>query len=116
MGETVAQDIEKELRIVQSTGWNESTVSAHERCDRIWFRHFAGEPECIHNEGKRMQIRLRMWDHRKHGHEAVGFDMTIIACPPGDNGWCEFMIYGLTAKDIEPNIDRLLKAWRAVQK
>jgi len=116
MGVTTTHGIEDELRIIQSTGWKESTVSAHEKCDRIWFCHFAGEPECTHNEGKRIQIRLRMWDHRKHGHESIGFDLTITACPPGDNGWCEFMMYGLSAKDLELNIDRLLKAWRAVQK
>lgn len=116
MGATTTHGIEDELRIVQSTGWAESSVPAHEKCDRIWFRYFAGEPECTHNQGKRMQLRLRLWDHRKWGHEAVGFDLNITACPPGDNGWCDFTMYGLTAKDIEPNIDRLLKAWRAVQK
>jgi len=106
---------EEEMQTIERFGWQQCKPGAHERCDMIWFRWFAGEPQCTHNEGKRTQIALKLYDHRHAGHR-WGYELNLTACPPGDNGWCCFTMYGLGINDIEPNIDRLLKAWRAAQK
>lgn len=109
------ESYEADVASVNRCGWSESSVGAHERCDRNWFRWFAGEPPCVGNEGKRLQIQLRLWDWRSQGH-GYSFDMQIQAEPPGELGWMVLKVYEITdVRKIEPNIDRLLRAWRACQ-
>ncbi len=107
---------EDDVSFIERQGWSESSVGAHDKCDRNWFRWFAGEPECRGNEGKRLQMQLRLWDWRLHGQTSHSFDMRITADPAGNLGWVELKVYGITdVRLIEQNIDRLLRAWRACQ-
>lgn len=115
MEQAVIHDYEEAIKIVESLGWAESEPGAHEKCDRNWFRWFSGQPRCQGNLGKRLQIQLRLWDFRPL--HSFSFDLCITAEPPGNLGPMELKVYGINdARKIEPNIDRLLAAWKACQK
>ena len=117
LGATCPVDLfQADLAFIAGQGWCEYPVGSLENCDRSWFRWFAGEPGYQATDN-RLQIQLRLWDWRKHGNTGWSFDISFHAEPPGNLGFMFLKVSGITdVKTIEPNIDRLLRAWRAVCK
>jgi hypothetical protein len=109
------RDYDREMAEIERLGWDESRVSTMDKCDRNWFRKFLWEPKDQHNIEKPLQVQLQLWDHRQHGH-LWGYQVHLVGQPLGGIGCVEFMAYSISdVAMIEPNVERLLKAWRAVQ-
>lgn len=97
-------------------GWQKSTVSRMDKFEHVWYRKFRWEPPCQDNLDKEFFVQLQLWDHRKYPNGSLGFVAAIYGRPSGpDIGSIEFKTSCRTVEGIEPNVERLLKAWRAIQ-
>jgi len=110
-------EYENIIAAVHRFGWTESRVSRSDKFDRVWYRWLIWEPPCADNPDKKLQVQLQMWDNRKYPDGGIRFVVGIRGRPAGaDIGSVEFESYGITdVVMIEPNVIRLVKAWRAVQ-
>ncbi len=113
MADQVLEEICRRLDVL---GWNESTVSVHDKFDHVWYRHFQWEPKCQDNTDKKFFVQLQLWDNRQYPGGDISFCLAIYGRPSGpDIGSIRFNASARDIESIEPNVERLLKAWRAIQ-
>lgn len=109
-------ELDEICRRLDVIGWNKSTVSVHDKFEHVWYRHFQWEPKCQDNPDKRFFVQLQLWDNRPYPGGSIGFCVAIYGRPIGpDIGSIRFQTSARDIDSIEPNVDRLLKAWRAIQ-
>lgn len=100
---------------LDSNDWKEWPVASHDSHDRQWFRKYPGEPMCATNEPKPLQLRVKVWDHRKHGADAIGLEVELHAEPVNDGGWVVIKAHAFDGVEEIPNqVERLLVGWRAI--
>jgi hypothetical protein len=102
---------------LDTLGWRKSTVSRMDKFEHVWYRYFIWEPKCQDNKEKDLQVQLQLWDNRKYPGGAMGFVVEICGRPSGPDIGSVTFRFGCRGdvENIEPNVERLLKAWRAIQ-
>lgn len=103
-------------RRLDSIGWSKWNVSRLDKFDHVWYRKFQWEPKCQDNQDKQFFVQLQLWDNRKYSGGRISFCVAIYGRPSGpDIGHITFQSSARDIDSIEPNVDRVLKAWRAIQ-
>jgi len=58
------------IQFIVDDGWVEWKRHSHDRFDRVFYKKFPGEPECKTNQGKPIQMSVKVYDHRQYGFRA----------------------------------------------
>ena len=79
--------------------------------DIAFYQTFAGHEECRCNEGKKKQVEVYVYDHRKYSSVAgVGYEVKCTGELP-DGAWLDLKSYGLSEDNIDPKAQELLAIW-----
>jgi hypothetical protein len=79
--------------------------------DIAFYKTFAGHEECRCNEGKKKQVEVYVYDHRKYSAVAgVGYEVKCTGELP-DGTWVELKSHGLNQDDVDHKAQELLEVW-----
>jgi len=92
-----------------SNGWKQFKDFL-QQSDISFYKTFAGHEECRCNEGKKKQVEVYVYDHRKYGTTGVGYDVKCTGELP-DGTWLELKSHGLNQDHVDPKAQELLSIW-----
>jgi hypothetical protein len=93
-----------------SNGWKQFKDHLGQS-DISFYKTFAGHEECRCNEGKKKQVEVYVYDHRKYSSVAgVGYEVKCTGELP-DGTWLDLKSYGLSEDNIDPKAQELLAIW-----
>lgn len=100
----------------RDNGWKELPVKSHNRHDADFFKNFPNAPKCRTNEPEPLQLRAKIWNHRKYDAAApIGIEIELCAEPVKDDGWIVIKAYAFNSvEDVPHQCERLIKAWAAI--
>jgi len=79
--------------------------------DIAFYKTFAGHEECRCNEGKKKQVEVYVYDHRKYSAASgVGYEVKCTGELP-DGTWIELKAHGLKQDHVDPKAQELLSIW-----
>ena len=78
--------------------------------DIAFYKTFAGHEECRCNEGKKKQVEVYIYDHRKHGYPNVCYEVKCTGELP-DGTWLDLKSYGLKQDNVDEKAEELLQLW-----
>jgi len=79
--------------------------------DVAFYKTFAGHEECRCNEGKKKQVEVYVYDHRKYSASSgVGYEVKCTGELP-DGTWIELKAHGLKQDHVDPKAQELLSIW-----
>ncbi len=91
-----------------NNGWIEST-NPIVQSDKFFYKLFEGHSECYCNEGKKKQVELYVWDHRKYG-AGVSYEVRCTGQLP-DETWINLEAYSLNENEPDEKAEELLEMW-----
>jgi hypothetical protein len=77
--------------------------------DISFYKTFAGHEECRCNKGKKKQVEVYVYDHRKYG-SSVGYEVKCTGELP-DGTWLELKSYGLKQDNVDDKAEEILQVW-----
>lgn len=79
--------------------------------DIAFYKTFAGHEECRCNEGKKKQVEVYIYDHRKYSPVAgVGYEVRCTGELP-DGTWIDLKSYGLKQDNVDDKAEEILSVW-----
>ena len=79
--------------------------------DVSFYKTFAGHEECRCNLGKKKQVEVYVFDHRKYStHAGVGYEVKCMG-ELADGTWLELKAHGLNQGHVDPKAQELLSIW-----
>ena len=78
--------------------------------DISFYKTFAGHEECRCNEGKKKQVEVYVYDHRKYGYPSIGYELKCTGELP-DGTWIDLKSYGLSEDNVDHKAQELLEVW-----
>ena len=79
--------------------------------DIAFYKTFAGHEECRCNEGKKKQVEVYVYDHRKYSSVAgVGYEVKCTGELP-DGTWIELKSHSLSEDFVDRKAQELLAIW-----
>ena len=79
--------------------------------DIAFYKTFAGHEECRCNEGKKKQVEVYVYDHRKYSAAAgVGYEVKCTGELP-DGTWIELKAHGLKQDNVDEKAEEILQLW-----
>ena len=78
--------------------------------DIAFYQTFAGHEECRCNEGKKKQVEVYVYDHRKYGYPSIGYEVKCTGELP-DGTWLELKSHGLSEDFVDSKAQELLAIW-----
>ncbi len=92
-----------------SNGW-EQFKDHLGQSDISFYKTFAGHEKCRCNKGKKKQVEVYVYDHRKHGYPSVGYEVRCTGELP-DGTWLDLKSYALKQDNADDKAEEILQLW-----
>ena len=79
--------------------------------DVAFYKTFAGHEECRCNLGKKKQVEVYIYDHRKYStHAGVGYEVKCMG-ELADGTWLDLKSHGVNQDHVDRKAQELLEVW-----